>query len=457
VQNKCIGCTITLNRQIREYEATTGKDFTVDDIPRFSTKHEGICHKKSTYSSAGAEEYEGAKAGRALLFNKDGTPRDASTCVFIDTLVADNDTSGPKNMISTQHDTIGPSADNKGDHRPDLGHTVKGSSNDMFKLRETDKSFRGKNCLSNVRIKSIQSDITSVIRSYNPHVGNAERRDECLVQLRAIVRHHCNNHSCCKNENFCSNLKVRNEHPDWNEEQIQEEALKRSKRHQTYMDLTDEGIEVLEKIIIKRYNEKTIDKIAECGSSNKCEGFWSQLVKLSEGKRIAGCGTDLWKSMLELCYCMNGHNSGDVEKTRRDLSNLLNVYFTPIEERAAAITKCKRDKDRARHSSENGKRTRKRAKLTTAARTDKCPKSKRHKSGKVPIEKSCKKKTSSCTKCGQFGHQSRICVVVRDPPKAKKRHKTIRWDTIRSTKEYTPRAQEYRSTIFDWSKSSLVT
>ena len=51
---------------------------------------------------------------------------------------------------------------------------------------------------------------------------------------------------------------------------------------------------VLEKIIVKRFNEKTIDKIAECGSSNKCEGFWSQLVKLSEGKRIAGCGTDLW-------------------------------------------------------------------------------------------------------------------------------------------------------------------
>ena len=95
------------------------------------------------------------------------------------------------------------------------------------------------------------------------------------------------------------------------------------------MDLSEKGICILEQIIEKRFNEKTIDKHAQCGCSNSCEGFWGQLIRLSKGKRIQGCGTDLWLSMVHLCFCMNG--KGNVEKTREDLSRLVNVFFTSVE------------------------------------------------------------------------------------------------------------------------------
>lgn len=448
-KNKCIGCTLVLNKQIREYEAQ-GNQFTVEDLCKFSLKHDGICHRKTTYSSAGAEEHEAAKAARDLLFDKHGNPRDASTSVFLDVVVADNDTSGPQGLIKGQHDIIGEAADGKAEHHPDLGHTVKASNNEMFKLRDKDPSFRGRNLLSNSRIRSIQSDITAIIKEYHPHVGDDEKRDECLTQLRAIIHHHCNNHSCCKFEKFCSNLKVRNEHPDWSEEQIQEEALKLSKRHQSYMDLTDEGIEVLEKIILKRFNEKTIDRIAQCGCSNGCEGFWSQLVKFSEGKRIAGCGTDLWESMVKLCFCMNG--KGNVEKSKKELAELLNVHFGSVEEKESQTAQRIRDKDFKRHSSERGKDARKKAKLRLDAQLNKDSRSKRHKSNKVPLARSCKTVTKHCTKCNQKGHTTRQCIIIKPN---KQKHKTIRWKGILSTHKYEPRANKNKPVKYDWSKSLM--
>lgn len=79
------------------------------------------------------------------------------------------------------------------------------------------------------------------------------------------------------------------------------------------MDLSKDGIEVIEAMFKRRFNEKTIDKIALCGCSNSYEEFWADLVKLSEGKCIQGCGTDYWYSMVELCFCMN---DGIKEKAR---------------------------------------------------------------------------------------------------------------------------------------------
>lgn len=423
-------------------------------MSKFSTKHDGICHRKTTYSSAGAEEYEGARAGQNLLLNKDGTPRDASTCVFIDKLCADNDTSGPNNFIAKQHEILGSAVDNMAEHIPDGNHRAKGNSNEFYSVCKKDPSFKGKNGLCPNRIRSITADVNKAVKHYAPHVGNAEKRDECLLQLRAIIHHHCNNHSCCKLEKFCTNLKVRNEHPEWNEDQVLEETLNRSKRHKSYMDLTDEGIELLEKIILKRYNEKTIDKIAQLGSSNKCENFWSQLVKLSEGKRITGCGTDLWYSMLQLCYCMNGR--GRVEKTRKELSDVLNLAFTSIEERACELSLSIRDKNKKRLGGEVGKKNRLKRKLVAGNRANKDPKSKRHKSNKVPLEKSCKKTTAICSKCGHPGHSTRNCIVLHDPKKKRTKQRSFRWDKIRSTSEYVPRAEARRSKQFDWSKSSLA-
>ena len=307
------------------------------------------------------------------------------------------------------------------------------------------------NHVSNARIRSIQSDITAAIKEYHPHVCDSEQRDDCLTQMCAIIHHHCNNHSCCKFEKFCSNLKVRNANPTWSEDQIEEEALKCSKRHKSYMDLTEEGIEVLEKIILKRFNKKTIDRIAQCGCSNGCEGFWSQLVKFSEGKRIAGCGTDLWESMVKLCFCMNG--KGNVEKSKVELAELLNVHFGSVEEKESQTAQRLRDKDFKRHSSELGKDARKKAKLRLDAQLNKDSRSKHHKSNKVPLARSCKTITKHCAKCKQKGHTTRQCIIIKDPKRQK--NNPIRWKGILSTNKYEPRARKNKPVEYNWSDSLM--
>ena len=45
--------------------------------------------------------------------------------IFVDVLVADNYTRYPKKFIQSQHQIIGTPADNKAEHFPDLGHTIK--------------------------------------------------------------------------------------------------------------------------------------------------------------------------------------------------------------------------------------------------------------------------------------------------------------------------------------------
>ena len=218
------------------------------------------------------------------------------------------------------------------------------------------------------------------------------------------------------------------------------------------MDLTEEGIEVLEKIILKRFNEKTIDRIAQCGCSNGCEGFWSQLVKFSEGKRIAGCGTDLWESMVKLCFCMNG--KGNVEKSKKELAELLNVHFGSVEEKESQTAQRLRDKDFKRHSSEQGKDARKKAKLRLDAQLNKDSRSKHHKSNKVPLARSCKTITKHCAKCKQKGHATRQCIIIKDPKKQK--NNPIRWKGILSTNKYEPRARKNKPVQYDWSGSLMV-
>lgn len=454
-KNKCIRCTLTLNRQIEQWEAQ-GNEFTVEDLHRFSLNHEGICYRKSNYSSAGAEEFEGIKAAQNLLLDSDGKPRDASTCVFINQVVADNDTSGPNNFIGKQHEILGSVVDNKAEHFPDIGHTVKNNSNEMYKLRDKDTSFRGKNCLSNQRIRSISSDITKAVKEYSNHVGHDVKRTECLEQLRTIIRHHCNEHTYCKHEKFCSYIKVRNDNPEWTEDEVNTEAINRSKRHKTAMDLSEEGIIVLEKIINKRFNAKTIDKIAKLGSSNHCEGFWSELVKLSEGKRIAGCGTDLWYSMLQLCYCMNGR--GHKEKSRKELSNLLGLYITDIETNSHTVNARIREKNRTRHGSEKGKATRQRNKMTNDHRRqkqDSRSKKNHHQSDKVPLTKVSKRTTQFCNKCKQSGHNARDCIVLWDPKKQSSR--PLAWDDGPMSEElYNPRGKKHKPHNYGWSVGDFV-
>ena len=103
------------------------------------------------------------------------------------------------------------------------------------------------------------------------------------------------------------------------------------------MSLSSSGIQKLESIITKRFNVKSIDAIAMCGNSNACELFWSRLVKYSQGKRLLGCGTDLWETMVELTFCMSG--DGNPERTLQRMSQLLGIRFTEHEKNACKVIK----------------------------------------------------------------------------------------------------------------------
>ena len=52
------------------------------------------------------------------------------------------------------------------------------------------------------------------------------------------------------------------------------------------MDLSEEGCDRLIKVLMKRFNLESIDRIADMACSNSAEGFWGMVTKFSEGKRL---------------------------------------------------------------------------------------------------------------------------------------------------------------------------
>ena len=103
------------------------------------------------------------------------------------------------------------------------------------------------------------------------------------------------------------------------------------------MDLSKDGQQVLMDLIFKQFNEDNIDIIAKCGCSNQCEAFWGQSIKYSEGKRILGYQTDLWYTMLQLCFCNS--NGKYIERTRDELARLLNIEISVVEKRFNQVMK----------------------------------------------------------------------------------------------------------------------
>ena len=64
--------------------------------------------------------------------------------IFVDILVADNYTRSPKKFIQSRHQIIGTSADNKEEHFPEVGHTIKNLSNKLYELKSKNNELRGK-------------------------------------------------------------------------------------------------------------------------------------------------------------------------------------------------------------------------------------------------------------------------------------------------------------------------
>ena len=130
-----------------------------------------------------------------LLLDKKGNYVGDNRAIFAKVVTSDNNTRAPFRFIREQNQLIGTSVDNLAEHLPDIGHVMKCENNALFKIRQDDKSYSGVNLLSNLRIKSLVSDIKEVVDHYETTgLGDDVARSVCLQQLEAIVPHQCGDH-----------------------------------------------------------------------------------------------------------------------------------------------------------------------------------------------------------------------------------------------------------------------
>ena len=91
--------------------------------------------------------------------------------------------------------------------------------------------------------------------------------------------------------------------------------------------MSEYRIGVLFRELMKRFNTKNIDKLAQMACSTSCKAFFGVLTKFSEGKRLNLEHTNLWKSMIFLVFC----RTGNTYETHKELSGLLNLNVTVVE------------------------------------------------------------------------------------------------------------------------------
>lgn len=410
-----------MNRQIKDQ----GGIVAVEDIVHFSMEHTGYCYRNSKLNPASAEESMATTAAKDLLMDQNGAYIGDDLAIFCLECHSDNDTRASQAIIKAQNEFIGLSADDLGDHLPDLGHVIKNLSNLLFKLRDVDTSLRGVNCLHNLRIKAIVRDVRKVIDWYRETgVGDDAARQEAITQINATVLHHCGDHSLCVHERFCSYLKVKKQHPDWEDHSIRKEAHSISKRalRGKEMSLNAKGIAKVTALLLKKVNANNIDKIASDGCSNLSESFWSQTTKFSEGKRLNQDHADAYIAVNELTFCRVGE--GNIEKTHDDVSNQLSLKVTTPEVKHQIKARKTRNRIKKYQSTEDFKQKRMLAKLTKLYRSGKEDAKKAHRSGKVPVEECAKsnikkiekdkaRKVITCSNCKLMGHNASKCKLPK--------------------------------------------
>ena len=266
-------------------------------------------------------------------------------------------------------------------------------------------------------------------------VGNSTARKECLDQLEAIIPHQCGDHQFCVHERWCTYLKVKNKNPDWRDEQIRAAAYHESKRALRGQDLSlhSKGVAKLSALIKKRFNEKTIDRIAKGGCSNLSESFWNMNIKFSSGKRLNQDHTDHWEVTNKLSFCRVG--DGNIEKTHGDVSQDLCLKITKPELKQQASARKTRNRIKNYQKTTEAKKRRTFSKLSLDHRMGKLDRKKAHRSGKVPLQESAStslakietettKKLRTCSNCKLPGHTASRCKLPRD----KKRSQAVLLD-----------------------------
>lgn len=399
---------------------------TIDKYKDFPTDHDGHCFRNSSHNPASAEYFLAAEAANDLLLDEVGQYRGDDIAIFCRKVSADNDTRAPKNTIQEQANIIGEAADGIAEHIPDKGHTIKNVNNGFYNARDKNPSMGGAQCVSNVRIKTMHTDLRRALDTCIA-AGNTEAAQcECLKQMYATVPHHSGDHSQCFQPKYCSYLQVKNENPSWTEEQLETEALNRTKRHGHYMSIGLKARTILEDVVKAMFNEKSIERIASNGCSNASEAMFGTIAMYSEGKRLNLDQTDAWKAMAELAVCVTG--KGNKEKTHRQLSELLGIELTSAEIESMLKQAKRCEEDRKRLNGEDAKKQRMRTSLMRASVMGKeAAKKTSYRRAQVPLGESAKssvkkKKSTTVRKCGicrQPGHTAPQCTLPRSTKRLK--------------------------------------
>jgi len=152
--------------------------------------HTGVWYHNSKLAPASAEETQSAMMARDLLVDGKGNYAGDDRAIFAKIVTSDNDTRAPYRFIYEQNLLIRTAANNLAEHLPYKGHVMKCKNNALFKICQDDKSYSGVNLLSNLRMKTIVSDIKEAIDHYETNgLGDDKAWSVCLQQLEAIVPH----------------------------------------------------------------------------------------------------------------------------------------------------------------------------------------------------------------------------------------------------------------------------
>ena len=248
-----------------------------------------------------------------LLIDPDtGKFRPDDEAILANFVIADGDTRGPNRFMETQAELV-PTFAGKAEYLPDIGHFIKCISNSFYKLATKHTELRGKNLLEAPRIRCICSDISQYLRDFGVELRKGiqgeeleKQRKRCLRRIDAVIHHHCGDHERCEpadclyrrieNHHVCKyraekqdkqkEPKSRSQILAFNEQKIDEDYAANSRFSGISMSMGKKGRAKLKQEITKRLDEKNIDRVARCMSSNRCENYFSVLVKYTCGKRI---------------------------------------------------------------------------------------------------------------------------------------------------------------------------
>ncbi len=414
-------------------------------------QHRGKCYRTSMFTPAILEDYAASEAARRLILDDDGNYRGDDSAVFLDIVVSDNDVNAPTNFIQAQCDIIGDAANDLAEHIPDIGHVIKDCNNELYRIRDKEPSFRGINLLENSRIRAIMADVLTAFQEYTLHIGDEKARTKCLKRIRAVIPHHCGDHSKCEWDDVCGFLKIKNENPTWTLDQVLAQYAKKGRFNGKKMGLSHHGIHVLQRVLFKRFDAKSVDRVSKCLSSNPAEAFFGVVVKFSQGKRLCLEHTDLWRSMLLLGFC----RAGNIERTHEELSAILSLDVLGCEKKHLANLRMKREYNYKWGTGEQAKKRRHESKALKDQIMFKEDAKKRHKSAKVSVKKSAKasgKKKSGgmhCGSCGKAGHNCTSCPM---PPvkEVSQDAEFLEWDEP-TPKAPKSRAKKLQPVLIDWS------